>query len=178
MTVPSRYPSRKVTSVTPRTAAAARCSVSRIAGIRSRGVSSNPPASPRVTSRYETSMPADTQPATVPPAPKSTSSGWAKTHSTRLTSDSGSADGGNPTNRDPMRRSDQLSPACPQDQQRELGPVGAEGVAEAVQDLLLAGEDQAGATGGDPRLADLAGDLGPLEPQRDQRRVDFIDAFA
>src|SRR5215470_5696555 len=171
VTVPSRYPSRNVTSVTPRTAAEVRCSASRIAGICSRGVPSNPPASPRVTSRYDTSMPADTQPATVPAAPKSTSSGWAKTQSTRLTSASGSADGGNPT-------SDELAPAGPQDQQGELGPVGAERVAVAVQDLLLAGQDQPGAARGDPGLADLAGDRGPFEPERDQRLVDLIEASA
>src|SRR5581483_371275 len=49
-------------------------------------VSSNPPASPLVTTQYATSTPSDVQRATLPATPKSTSSGWAVTTSTRCTS--------------------------------------------------------------------------------------------
>ena len=160
------------TSVTPRTAAAARCSASRIAGIRSRGVSSKPPASPRVTSRYATSMPAAD--------PAGDGAGGAEVDVIGVREDAqhppdvGQRLGGR---RKPhASASDQLAPAGPQDQQGELSPVGAQGVAVAVQDLLLAGQDQPGAAGGDPGLADLAGDRGPLEPERDQGFVDLIEA--
>src|SRR5690348_12380910 len=62
-------------------------------GISERGtVGSNPPASPSVTMQYDTSMPASTHEATVPAAPKSTSSGWAVTTRARSTSSSLSTD--------------------------------------------------------------------------------------
>ena len=44
---------------------------------------SKPPASPSVTMQYVTWTPRSVRPATVPAAPKSTSSGWAVTTSTR-----------------------------------------------------------------------------------------------
>ena len=74
----------------PSAAAAAVCSASRRPAIRSRGVSSKPPCSPRVQSSRVTSIPLAHQPAIVPAAPKSASSGWAVTTKARSTSASGS----------------------------------------------------------------------------------------
>src|SRR5206468_10415453 len=56
-------------------------------GISERGTAgSKPPASPSVTMQYVTSTPASVHVATVPAAPKSTSSGWALTTRARSTS--------------------------------------------------------------------------------------------
>src|SRR5256885_7663343 len=60
-------------------------------GIPARGTSgSKPPASPSVTMQYATSTPSSVHVATVPAAPKSTSSGWATITSARCTSSSSS----------------------------------------------------------------------------------------
>ncbi len=50
-----------------------------------------PPASPSVTMQYVTSMPSSVHRATVPAAPKSTSSGWAVTTRARSTASSSSS---------------------------------------------------------------------------------------
>src|SRR6266536_4868758 len=132
-------------------------------------------------------MPASTQCATVPAAPKSTSSGCAATTSTRWTSTSGSADGGKKLTTGASRGEPEYSiadarsqraAAGAQDQQGQLGAVGAERGAETVEDLPLAGEDQPGATGRHPGRADLLGDPGPFLPEPDQRGVDLVDALA
>src|SRR5205807_475476 len=115
-----------------------------------------------VTRRYVTSRPASTQPATVPAAPKSMSSGCAATTRTRSTSVSGVAEGGKLTS----LCSEPAAPG-PQDEQCQLGTVGAQRLPETVQDLALAGEHQPGASAGYAGRADLLRDRGPLLPEPD-----------
>ena len=98
---PSGYP-RKVTSVTPTTFAAARCSAWRISAIVERGTdASKPPASPLVQMQYATSMPASVHRATEPALPKSTSSGCAVTTRMRSTVSSDGIVGSYPLTRAP-----------------------------------------------------------------------------
>src|SRR6266545_3777908 len=64
--------------------AAACCSARRMPGMADLGTAgSKPPESPSLSTPYVTAMPALVQQATVPPAQKSTSSGWATTTSAR-----------------------------------------------------------------------------------------------
>ena len=69
----------------------------------------------------------------------------------------------------PRARLLQRAAAGAEQQQGELGAVGAEGLAEPLQDLPFPGEHQPGAAGGHPGSPDLLGQRGPLLPQLDQR---------
>src|SRR2546421_137692 len=163
--------------------------------------SPTPPASPRVTMRYATSRPSSTQRATVPAAPKSMSSGCAATASTRSTSGSGWTDRGNVTASPGSLREARFHAVFPrrcapqsrrrraslrsqgptsgaQDQEGELGAVGAERAAEAVEDLPFAGEHQPGTAGCHPGRAHFLGDGRALLPELDDRRVDLVDPGA
>src|ERR1700704_1923986 len=68
-------------------------------------------------------------------------------------------------------RSDEWTASRPQDQHGELRPVCAECLPEAVEDLLFAGQDEAGSAVGYAGRADLMRDGGPLPPELDQRGV-------
>src|SRR3989440_4791379 len=119
-------------------------------------------------------MPSSIQRATVPAAPKSMSSGCAATASARATSGNGWTDRGKVTGSPGSPRS-QGPTSGTQDQQGELGAVRAQGTAEAVEDLPLAGEHQPGTAGGDAGRADLLGDGRPFLPQPDDRLVNLVD---
>jgi hypothetical protein len=71
---------------------------------------------------------------------------------------------------------DQLAAAGAEEEQRELGAVGAEGVPEPAENLLLTGEYEPGATGGDPGHPDFVRDRRPFLPQFDDLLVDLIEA--
>src|SRR4051794_4528326 len=119
-------------------------------------------------------MPASTQVAIVPAEPKSTSSGCARTHSTRSTSVRGVAEAGKVMFPVVPRRALQRAAARTEDEQGQLGAVGAELGGEALQDLALAGQHEAGAAGGHTGLADLLRDRGAFFPQCHERRVDLV----
>ena len=117
-------------------------------------------------------MPAATQVATVPAAPKSMSSGCAATHRTRVTSVDRRGQRREAHVRDYVRalpRPARPGYSGPRPARRissaSWTPSAPERVAEAVDDLALAGEHEPGATGGDADPADLAGDRGAFPPQ-------------
>src|SRR3979490_2241044 len=72
-------------------------------------------------------------------------------------------------------RSDEWTASRPQDQHGELRPVCPECLPEAVEDLLFAGQYEAGSAVGYAGRADLVRDGGPLQPELDQRGVDLVD---
>src|SRR5439155_5122275 len=65
-----------------------------------------------------------------------------------------------------------------EDQKGELGAVGAERAAEAVEDLAFAGEHQSGTPGCHAGRAHFLGDGRALLPELDDRRVDLVDPGA
>ena len=184
------YPEERARRAPRRTAAAARCSASRSGGISElAGVVVEAAGVTAVTRRYDTSRcRRRTQVATVPAAPKSTSSGWAATHRTRSTSAVGSGEsreascalytsrhvtaatalaparrccGSEPTPGSRRYGSESAATGA-QDQKRQLYAVRAQRLAEAIDDLALAGQHQTSAAGGDPD---------PDRPHRRSRRV-------